>query len=195
MATGWGTATLIAAGFALLAYVDYRRRSEDTKQASIPRAEPEPERPRQEEQVSSVVGETPVPPETSYPSLLDHELADPYFKGRMVRISELARKARDDYKGSITTISGRTFDDCVIFGPAVLLPMNTEGFNSQNFVGECFWLEMDNAFWTAGPEDHRDYVGVIGLEDCIFRSCEFIQVGVLVDPERYEEKRMDTTNP
>ncbi len=80
----------------------------------------------------------------------------------------------------------RVFENCRIHGPAVLAPMNTGHVGGQSFVG-CIWAENEDAFWRVPPGlGSGEIVGVVALEDCIFRDCYFVKIGVMVTLEDHE---------
>ncbi len=136
------------------------------------------------------------PPEGAlalYPPLSDDELSNPHIKNRTVFIADLAWRARE-LGWTNAVISGRTFEACRIYGPAVVAPLKRRRDDGHTFV-DCRWTEDVDTFWTARPADHPSYVGVIGLEDCTFDGCSFTQVGVLVTPEDYRLYRERATNP
>jgi hypothetical protein len=139
------------------------------------------------------------PPEGAsalYPPIRDDELAEEYFEKRTVYISDFARKATE-LGWTNAVIAGRTFKQCRILGPAVLAPMSTVQTSGYTFV-DCWWADGVDAFWIACPEDHTNFAGVIGLENCLFQECAFTQVGILVQPvdyERYRKRYGDTPTP
>jgi hypothetical protein len=105
-----------------------------------------------------------------------------YFRGQDLWIADFARRS--------TVVSDKVFEDCQIFGPAVVA-----AFNSGTFV-DCTWAEGENpksVLWEATP-DREKFVGVIGLEDCLFRRCHFVRVGLLVKPEEYRTLIEDSTD-
>jgi hypothetical protein len=78
----------------------------------------------------------------------------------------------------------RVFENCRIHGPAILAPMNTGHVGGYSFVG-CAWAENEDAFWQIPPSS-GEIVGVVALEDCIFRGCYFVKVGLMVTPGDYD---------
>jgi hypothetical protein len=81
-----------------------------------------------------------------------------------------------------TFVAHRTeFDDCDIFGPGVFVL--AEGSVEDTFH-KCDWEEEWKAFWPATKPGQ--YVGVVALEKCIFRRCNFIGVAFVVKPDDYK---------
>lgn len=143
-------------------------------------------------------GEPPQQPSTRggsalHPILQDHELGQTYFENRTIYIADLAREiATPNWTNPV--ISRRTFDDCRIYGPAVLAPMNTGQIGGKPFDDGCKFMDGKDAAWVAGPETHHNFVGIVGLEDCTFLRCRFEQCGVLVPSHDYEALREETRN-
>jgi len=77
-----------------------------------------------------------------------------------------------DLVGRDDLITGRTFEDCTIYGPAVLAPLDRMTFEHNTFeadAGAIFWLI---------PEERVHVMGAIGLTDCTFRRCVFRRIGI-----------------
>lgn len=113
----------------------------------------------------------------AYPWAETAELRAPYIHNRSLYIFDLAHKN--------TTIRGRTFEDCQVYGPAIVAPY----YGEWPFDEACTWEEaVDpiNLLWASIPNLDRQYIGVIGLDNCTFRNCSFVRVGMLVNPERFK---------
>lgn len=109
--------------------------------------------------------------EDSMPSMTaPEELTGTYIKGRTFKIADIAQRNR---------IVRKTFEDCMIFGPGMLI--NAEGGFLQVNGGSVEGGAA--AFWDV-PEDKDVLMGVIGVVDCNFLNCEFIGVGIFVDRGR-----------
>jgi hypothetical protein len=107
-------------------------------------------------------------------------LAESYFKDQELWIADFARRS--------VVIKDKVFEDCQIFGPAVLAPFNPGTFD------DCSWAEAadpEAVLWEVDP-DRETYVGAIGLENCVFRRCHFARVGILVTPDEYRRLTEDT---
>jgi hypothetical protein len=112
-----------------------------------------------------------------YPTLLSaDEWAQSYIHGKNFRIADLS--------DPLNMVVGRTFEDCHIYGPAVIM------LYDRNDIG-------DSTFHTQKP-DHIFIIassgiwgglgtGVIGLMDCKFRRCHFYNVSVTGDPATIEK--------
>ncbi|WP_295707351.1 hypothetical protein [uncultured Brevundimonas sp.] len=74
-------------------------------------------------------------------------------------------------------VRGKTFTECVIEGPAVVAAMVGTTFDGCNMG----LAEDVNSllFQPRGPK----LIGVIGLQDCRFVRCRFVQVGFTGSPE------------
>lgn len=80
----------------------------------------------------------------------------------------------------------RVFENCRIHGPAILVPTNLGQIGGKTFV-DCTWAENENAFYPPAPDGaHRQLTGVVALEDCSFRECYFVGVGVFISQEDYD---------
>jgi hypothetical protein len=69
-------------------------------------------------------------------------------------------------------IRGRTFEDCTIYGPAVVLPLDYITLEHNSFDGA-----PEAVLWEI-PDERAVIIGAIGLIDCIFRRCRFQGIGV-----------------
>lgn len=90
---------------------------------------------------------------------------DRHITHRSFRIVDLVDEGSD-------LIMGRTFEDCTIYGPAVLAPLNQLTFERNTFEAT-----PDALFWVIA-EDRNQLVGAIGLIDCTFRRCTFRGIGI-----------------
>ncbi len=119
---------------------------------------------------------------TQPPQQLPEDLASAsYIKDQTLHIFDLARRR--------TTIKGKTFEDCDIHGPAVAAVLGGTDFM------DCTFAEgVDHSSLVWHPEPNRpSYVGAIGLEECIFRRCNFVRVGLLVKVD-YGDQQGNATN-
>lgn len=69
-------------------------------------------------------------------------------------------------------IMGKTFEDCTIYGPAVLLPVERTIMEHNSFNGTS-----EGIFWEI-PDDRNYIIGAVGLVDCTFRRCNFHGIGI-----------------
>ena len=87
-----------------------------------------------------------------------------------------------------TAIEGKTFTDCVIEGPAVVASLGGTTFES------CVMGAARDAnsllFTPRGPR----LVGVIGLKDCPFVRCRFVQIGYTGADEHLDELATQLTS-
>ncbi|HEX2087923.1 MAG TPA: hypothetical protein VHF89_19710 [Solirubrobacteraceae bacterium] len=75
--------------------------------------------------------------------------------------------------GGKTVISGKTFRDAHIWGPAVIVPLGAFTLYRSSFGSPT----RASLFWTI-PEGQDKLVGVIGIEDCVFERCTFRNVAI-----------------
>ena len=68
-------------------------------------------------------------------------------------------------------IKGKTFTDCVIQGPAVIAVLSGTTFEGCNMGAAS-----DAASLLFAPQGPR-LVGAIGLQECRFVRCRFVQIG------------------
>ena len=81
------------------------------------------------------------------------------------------------------TIRGKTFTDCVIEGPAVLAVMTGTTFDGCAMGTTS---DMNNLLYK--PQGQK-LAGVVGVADCKFVRCRFVQVGFTGSDELLEDLR------
>lgn len=98
-------------------------------------------------------------------ALSQSEKSSNYFKNRDIYIRDLLV---DEIR-----VIGRTFEDCVIHGPAVV------GFLRTLIDGDCVFVapNIDAVIISVWPR--RSVVGVLLIKDCTFRRCKFRNIGVV----------------
>lgn len=92
-------------------------------------------------------------------------------------------------------IEGKTFTDCVIEGPAVMAVMNGTQFESC-----AMGTTTDARTLLYRPVSREKMAGVIGMSNCRFVRCQFVQVGYTGSDELLDElehgiKRLSEANP
>ena len=99
---------------------------------------------------------------------------DRHYRNTTIRISDLV----------VTTygIEDVTFENCVIMGPAVLLPLEGVVFNECGF-------DAPGAEWIIWRIDagRPGVTGAIGLNRCEFHSCRFVGIGIAANDEFYQQ--------
>jgi hypothetical protein len=95
------------------------------------------------------------------------QLAGPLLRGLVVRIVDCAI---DGY------IRGKTFEDCKLYGPAVIAPI---GSHDISFLRCVFDAPPEMLFWDSNADR---VVGPIGMESCTFNRCEFHNIGFASSP-------------
>lgn len=103
---------------------------------------------------------------------------EPHISHRSFRIVDLVEN--DDL------IKGRTFEDCTIYGPAVLAPLDRMTFEQNTFEAD-----MEALLWEI-PEDRQRVLGAIGLSNCTFRRCNFRRIGIAGKRALMEQFRRGT---
>jgi hypothetical protein len=101
-------------------------------------------------------------------------LAEPYLKNLAFRIADLVHED--------IVIRNRTFEDCTLYGPAILCSVGTVLMTRCGFRAE----NPDDVFWELSEKQatgQANLVGVIGVEDCVFRDCNFVAIGLAGPPE------------
>lgn len=94
----------------------------------------------------------------------------PVFENVDISLFDLARAV---LKAGQRTINGRTFRNCFIEGPAVMLVLNNVNFDNTNF-GPNGGDMRNLVLRPAGP---TKVVGAIPVSDCEFINCEFFGLG------------------
>lgn len=110
----------------------------------------------------------------STPSTGGRHLLAGHIRNQTVRLADLVAPVHKDPAPNTTTLSlpplviqGRTLEDCVIYGPAVIYMTGTGEMDSCEFYGGTFW-EI--------PPDGMLPSAVVILRDCRFRRCKFVRV-------------------
>lgn len=98
---------------------------------------------------------------------------DPHITNRSFRLVDLLN--RNDL------ITGRTFEECTIYGPAVLAPLY------KNIFDECIFEGDPNALIWEVPEERNQVIGAIGAQQCVFRRCNFRGIGIAGKRELVEQ--------
>jgi len=79
-------------------------------------------------------------------------------------------------------IEGKTFTDCVIEGPAVMAVMNDTTFDS------CIMgATTDSRTLLYRPLSQTKLAGVVGMSNCKFIRCRFVQIGFTGSEKLLEE--------
>src|SRR3972149_7791118 len=85
------------------------------------------------------------------------ELTASHLKGLTIRISDLVRED--------IIIRNRVFEDCYIYGPATIFPINNFLFLKNDLESD-----LDSIFIVT---NQKNLIGVIGVENCSFINCHF----------------------
>jgi hypothetical protein len=79
-------------------------------------------------------------------------------------------------------IKDADFDNCLILGPAVVVPLGV------NFVSSTFEGDPEALFWEV-PKNRQNVVGAIALLNCTFNKCRFSGVGIAGPRDALEQFR------
>ena len=97
-------------------------------------------------------------------------MEDKVVKGQTVFLGELTK--------GLDTLEGWTFVDCHIRGPMVLIFLDTKTtLDASNLSGT-----HEQVLWVISPE-RRTVWGALGLRDCRFEKCTFLNVGFAGRPD------------
>lgn len=95
----------------------------------------------------------------------------PAFNNMRINLSDLYRSQLHAGGGAI--IEGRTFTDCMIEGPALMLVLDGVHFDSTNF-GETGGDVRNMLFKPMGTMA----IGAIPVRNCTFKACRFNTLGI-----------------
>jgi hypothetical protein len=105
------------------------------------------------------------PPQTINP-------LETYFSKKIIRLVDLIYDEQYEVKG-------KTFEDCVIFGPALI------AFVPPGNISDCTWRgDPDSLFIEVVPKERA--IGIVGIKDCTFRRCRFVGIGMIGPKEAVE---------
>ncbi|AZH79446.1 hypothetical protein CSX12_13865 [Microbacterium sp. Y-01] len=90
-------------------------------------------------------------------------MARKHYENEVVRLADLAVTS--------DTIEGVTFRDCLVLGPAIVIPMSETSITNGVFTGD-----PEALFWELNPAREL-VIGAIGLVSCEFDGCRFERVG------------------
>lgn len=124
---------------------------------------------KQTEAVLINMGKAPEPPErpaTRGPGS--------YLRNEKILICELASDK--------PVVKDKTFEDCELIGPAMIFLTGSTFMVNSSFEGsfEKTVLILREKRWL---------MGVVAFEDCIFKRCKFLKVGIIASPGQEEKYR------
>jgi hypothetical protein len=104
-------------------------------------------------------------------------IPDSYVNGRIIYMMDLLTPS-----GHQPIILKRKVEDCEVHGPAMVFLMGTHldncGFDAPD--AESVFVEVTANRWLSG---------VIGLQNCTFRRCKFIGIGLVGTREQIEQAK------
>ena len=80
-------------------------------------------------------------------------------------------------------IRGRTFENCTIYGPAILVSLSP----SNVLANSGFDGTPESTIWVVDADERPQLSGAIGMIDCVFRNCRFRNVGLVITPEQLDD--------
>lgn len=89
------------------------------------------------------------------------------FRNEAVRLADLTVNT--------DRITGVSFENCQILGPAVILPVQNTQISYSGFDGP----DPDSLFWVI-PDSRQYVIGAVILIGCRIFQCRFVNVGVAV---------------
>ncbi len=107
--------------------------------------------------------------------LTDLEFSQPYLSDKYIRLADLA----DAHE----VIEGRVFNECWIYGPAVVF------LQRYNTVGECEFDGSTEELLTVVQPNDKIAKGVITIRDSRFMKCHFVYVSFYATPSEIEMLR------
>ena len=104
------------------------------------------------------------------------ELRGPYVRGKTFRLADVSEGG---------TISGKTFEDCTILGPAILAPKGTTMLQGHKWVIR----NRGGNVWPLDPAEQEGHYlprdGSVTCENCRFINCTFDNVGLAQPKELF----------
>lgn len=109
-------------------------------------------------------------------------IPDSYIQGRIINLLDMIPP------GGVPIISNRTVEDCEIRGPTMIAPLQRATMDKCNFDGDIESIFIEVA-------DKRNIVGAVGLKDCVFRRCRFVQIGIIGTRETVKKAKEGFITP
>jgi hypothetical protein len=125
----------------------------------------------------------PGEPYLHLPEATSDELLRPRIVGKTVYLYNVPRDS-----ASNTTISERTFEDCLIVGPCATVSTGRGAVYLECGFGVPF--DVDSLFFVVDKD--RRVVGAIGLDHCLFRKCEFQNVALVGNKDWIQFMKQNT---
>lgn len=102
-------------------------------------------------------------------------IADSYIRGRIISLLDMLPP------GATPIISNRTIEDCELRGPSIIAALHGVTMSDCGFDGDpkSVFIEVLEG----------RIIGAIGLKDCVFRRCRFIQIGIIGTAENIRKIR------
>ena len=121
------------------------------------------------------------------PKVCDDYSVD-HFEGVVLSLFELFRTNLMATRQPL--IQGKTFTNCVIEGPAVLLALSGVNFDSCNLG----MASEDPRSLLLMPMAKNKVVGAIGMKNCSFKNCQFFAIGY-TGPDAFIDRMLQVLDP
>jgi 4-amino-4-deoxy-L-arabinose transferase-like glycosyltransferase len=105
------------------------------------------------------------------------ELTSSLIQNKDIHISDLVR---DNFM-----ISNKTFENCNLYGPAVITFVNNVWMNDSSFMAAV--PDPNNDFFMETSSENL--LGVIVFDNCIFRNCKLYKIGIIGNHENIMRAR------
>jgi hypothetical protein len=93
-----------------------------------------------------------------------------YFHGRAIRLPEFIAR------NGAAEVRDKTFEDCTIIGPAVVMLLADSGVQNCTWDARGLWPVVEL------PSDELRMTGSVRFSSCQFRRCRFLEVGLVGGP-------------
>ena len=84
----------------------------------------------------------------------------------------------DNYESEV--ISDQIFENCDIYGPAILITLQDVYLEECNFM---YNTTLDSILWEVDTSRRPLVIGAVGLKNCTFRGCIFRYIGIAGPPD------------
>ena len=110
-------------------------------------------------------------------SLFNKDLAGNSFRNMKIRLADFANQSNRSL-----ILDGKTFDDCIIYGPAVIKIVNNNEIVYSHFGApgsnpDNLWIIVQEQRWVTG---------IIGIKNTKFRHCTFVDIAFIGTREERE---------
>lgn len=100
----------------------------------------------------------------------NYNVLDTYFSKKSIRVLDFLNPE------DAPILREKVFEDCIIYGPCLLYPV--EGQNVLNEITFRQGRSIEDMVYEL-PTTERGLIGVVGMDSCTFKRCEFHHVGLM----------------